>query len=95
MNNHITPQPAHVTPADDMTCRDVAAFLMAYLDGELAVEPRRAFDDHLAQCSSCVRYVEHYRRTVAMAQATGQSIDDVPVPSGVLRAIRQARFHVA
>lgn len=95
MNNHITLQPAHVSPADDMTCRDVSAFLMAYLDGELAASARRAFDEHLAQCSSCVRYVEHYQRTVAMAQACGQSADELTVPAGVLRAIRQARSHVA
>ena len=58
-------------PPDEMTCRDVAEFLMAYVDGELSASTQQAFNEHLAQCSSCVRYLDHYRRTVAMAQAMG------------------------
>jgi anti-sigma factor RsiW len=91
---HHSDHSAFVVPAD-MTCRDVAQFLMAYTEGELAPAAKSSFDAHLAQCSSCVRYVQHYRRTVAMAQASGQSAEELAVPPGVLRAIREARTHVA
>lgn len=77
---------------DELTCRDVAEFLMAYSDGELGADARGAFEAHLAQCSSCVRYVEHYRRTVAMAQAMGREYVSPDAPPGVLRAIREARM---
>ena len=79
-------------PAEELTCRDVAEFLLAYTEGELATDTRKAFDAHLSQCSSCVRYVEHYRRTVAMAQAVGRTVAGVDAPPGVLRAIREARM---
>ncbi|MFN5946139.1 MAG: anti-sigma factor family protein [Phycisphaerae bacterium] len=78
---------------DEMTCRDVAEFLMAYVDGDLSTSTQQAFNEHLAQCSSCVRYLDHYRRTVAMAQAMGREITSVDAPPGVLRAIRDARMN--
>lgn len=80
-------------PPDETTCRDVAQFLMAYVDGELSASTQRAFENHLAQCSSCVRYLDHYRRTVALAQASGQDITSIEAPPSVIRAIREARMH--
>ncbi|GDX99885.1 hypothetical protein LBMAG48_22890 [Phycisphaerae bacterium] len=86
----MTTSPTNPTP-DELTCRDVADFIMSYLDNELATSVQKSFSDHLAVCSSCVRYVEHYRRTIEMAKAAGKGIEDVAVPPSVLRAIREAR----
>ena len=43
-----------------MTCREIADFLLAYLDGELSAGWRRAFEAHLAECPQCVDYIESY-----------------------------------
>jgi anti-sigma factor RsiW len=69
-------------------------FLALYLDGELPPESRRAFDEHLAECAACVRYLNSYKATIAMGRVALQS-DDTPAPSsvpqGLIAAIRAAR----
>lgn len=77
-----------------MTCKEVNEFLMAYLDAELPGEARLEFEAHLSECSSCMRYLEQYRRTVQLGREACAP-DDAPatnhVPSGLLNAIRKAR----
>ncbi len=80
----------------DLSCKDVIEFLMAYLDEELPGPTRRAFEDHLKVCPSCVNYLESYRATVRLARASGRrdTIDPPPnrhVPEGLVRAVRAAR----
>ena len=41
-----------------MNCREFLDFLMAYLDDELPAAQRAALDDHLADCPSCVTYLD-------------------------------------
>jgi anti-sigma factor RsiW len=81
-------------PNSSITCKDVAEFLMSYTDGEMPAQARSQFDEHLAICASCGRYVNQYQRTVRMGQqafgATGASAEGV-VPAGLLEAIRSAR----
>lgn len=77
-----------------MTCKDVADFLMAYLDNELPHEQRTQFDEHLTLCSSCVRYLELYKRTIRMGQAALTPTDQPAagyVPPGLIEAINAAR----
>jgi anti-sigma factor RsiW len=75
-----------------LTCRQVADFLMAYLDGELAAAERAAFDAHLHHCDECVRYLRDYQATVHLAQDLRDDSDepsDAPAP--LVRAILAAR----
>ena len=51
-----------------MTCREFAEFIAEFLDGELPSAERRAFEDHLARCRNCARYLEGYRQTVALGR---------------------------
>ncbi len=78
-----------------MTCKDVNEFLMAYLDAELPEETRRGFEEHLRECSSCMRYLEQYRRTVQLEREACTPADAPAmhnVPSGLLDAIRKSRL---
>lgn len=60
-----------------MTCRDVDEFLMRYLDGDLTAEQRVTFEQHVARCADCRRYVEGYRRAANLAaEACRESPDD-------------------
>lgn len=88
-----------------MKCREVADFLMAYLDGELPEDQRGVFEAHLRGCSACERYLESYRRTVELGRKAyegaggcgdlpggcpGMDADATGVPEEVRRAIRKA-----
>lgn len=80
------------TATDDLSCRDVADFLMAYLDRELDPSQRAAFDAHLAVCDECVRYLRSYDRTVRLAKAAGREVDEpTAVPERLVRSIAAAK----
>jgi anti-sigma factor RsiW len=77
-----------------MTCRELVEFLMEYLSGELAVDQRRAFEDHLAVCPECVVYVKSYEETVKLGKAAFSHPDaGIPdeVPDDLVKAILRAR----
>ena len=81
-----------MTTTDDLSCRDVADFLMAYLDRELDPSQRAAFDAHLAVCDECVRYLRSYDRTVRLAKAAGREADEpTAVPERLVRSIAAAK----
>jgi len=81
-----------------MTCRELADFLMEYLDGELPADVRAAFDRHLSLCPNCVAYLAAYKTTIAMgrrafaadeAEADADARPDVP--EDLVKAILIAR----
>jgi anti-sigma factor RsiW len=49
-----------------VTCRELVELVTAYLDGGLTPEERSAFDQHLALCRGCERYLEQFRTTIAL-----------------------------
>jgi anti-sigma factor RsiW len=47
-----------------MDCRElIEQFLMDYVSRALLPEQEAAFDQHLAQCPSCVNYLRSYQET--------------------------------
>jgi anti-sigma factor RsiW len=81
-----------------VTCQEFVSFVMAWLDGELTAGERASFDEHLAVCPDCVRYLDQYRDTVAAVQLEGGQLeggrgDALPggVPDDLVRAIIAAR----
>jgi anti-sigma factor RsiW len=76
-----------------MTCREIADFLLAYIEGELPAHRRRTFEEHLAECEQCVDYIESYKATVELGKAAFQHDDEVPadVPEALVEAILAAR----
>jgi anti-sigma factor RsiW len=75
-----------------MTCREALDFLMAYCDGDLPTAERSLFDEHLAECPSCVAYLHSYRETVRLGKALG-ALDAAtpPIPAELIQAILAAR----
>ena len=50
-----------------MSCKEVVLqFLMEYLSRELPSELEAEFELHLAQCPSCVNYLQSYKDTVTL-----------------------------
>jgi len=86
---------AHPMGHDDptppsLTCRDVTAFVMDYLDDVLPTIERAAFEAHLAACPDCVVYLASYREAVRLAKTHG-TVDD-HMPEELVQAILAARL---
>ena len=74
-----------------MTCRDLAGFLLEYVEGELAPDARQRFDEHIAICPDCVRYLQHYTETVKAGRLAMAEELPVDVPEALVSAILRAR----
>jgi anti-sigma factor RsiW len=77
-----------------MTCREIADFLMNYLDGELTQAEREVFEEHLGLCPECVTYLQTYRITVQVSHTACRTPDGNPcaeVPDRLVQAILAAR----
>ena len=81
-----------------MTCREFIEFLWRYIEGELSPAERTTFDDHIANCSACTRYLQQYHDTVHTGkEAVAISNDQVPstIPEELLQAILKSRRTIA
>lgn len=77
-----------------MTCRELVAFLMDYLDGVLPDAERQCFEEHLGECPDCVAYLATYRETIRLGkEACTSNQDAIPaeVPEDLVRAVLAAR----
>lgn len=80
--------------APELSCREIADFLMAYEDGELSEAVRGEFDAHLAVCPDCVAYLASYRATVALGKRAFADEDAAAadeVPEELVEAVLAAR----
>lgn len=73
-----------------MTCRELNDFLADYVDGDLPRDLRRAFEDHLAKCPDCVRFVESYRATIRLERHAMARDPEVALPPSLVNAILRA-----
>jgi anti-sigma factor RsiW len=74
-----------------MNCREMAAFLMDYMSGELPADQQARFDDHLRRCPECVCYLKSYAFTVKACHEAGAARDVPPLPDELVRAILASR----
>ena len=77
-----------------MTCRELTEFLGDYLSGELPPPQRKTFEEHLAACVDCRRYLASYETTIRLGKAAMRATDaDVPaeVPEGLVQAVLASR----
>jgi anti-sigma factor RsiW len=47
-----------------VTCEEFVELVTAYLEGTLPDEQRRAFDEHIALCPGCDRYLVQFQTTI-------------------------------
>jgi anti-sigma factor RsiW len=86
-----------VTSTRKLTCRELIAFLIDYIDGTLAGDELASFDAHLAVCPDCVNYLDAYRATVRAGRAAFADPDEfVPdaVPEELVAAILETRRRI-
>lgn len=76
-----------------ITCEQLSEFLADYIDGTLPEPQRAEFERHMGVCPPCVRYLESYRRTIALTrEALGPADAPLPatIPEGIVAAVRAA-----
>ena len=49
---------------EQLSCRELVELVTDYFEGGLAPDERARFEDHVARCGGCSRYVEQMRATV-------------------------------
>ena len=77
-----------------MTCRDFADFLADYLAGDLPEDILATFEDHIAVCPNCVRYLAQYRESIVVGRQAFRDLDAgvaSDVPEDLIAAILAAR----
>jgi anti-sigma factor RsiW len=81
-----------------MNCREFVEFLWRYIEDDLAPAERVTFDDHLARCPHCVKYLHSYQETIRIGKvAFTPSEETVPaeVPEDLIKAILASRSKTA
>ena len=69
-----------------MTCEAlINKFLMDYHTGNLPLARKLEFELHLTLCGDCRKYVDSYRKTIALAETSGQA--NPAVPEELIKAI--------
>jgi anti-sigma factor RsiW len=64
-----------------MTCRELVELVTDYLDGVLSPDARRRFDEHLAICDGCERYLDQFRVTMgALGELPTDAVPVLPNP---------------
>ena len=68
-----------------LTCQDVIALLLDYLEATLTPETIADFERHLEICPPCVAYLRTYQKTQELTGATGR----VEMPDEVKARLRE------
>jgi anti-sigma factor RsiW len=63
--------------AVELTCQEIVEIVTDYLEGALPDGERRRFEEHLAGCQGCRRYLDQMRLTVL---ATGRLTEESLAP---------------
>lgn len=51
---------------DDMVCIELVELVTDYFEGALSDGDRRRFEEHVAECGPCARYIEQLRMMIEL-----------------------------
>jgi len=68
-----------------ITCRQITALILDYVNGELDAETALALKEHLRKCPDCIAFLATYQKTI---QAT-RSLPYESLPLGMRTRVRQ------
>ena len=54
-----------MSAVEQLSCRELVELVTDYFEGALSPEERARFEEHVARCGGCTRYVEQLRATIA------------------------------
>ena len=67
----------------EMPCQELVEVITHYLDGTLPPTDRARFDEHLAGCGACTRYLRQFRETII----TLRGLPDAEIPESERREL--------
>jgi anti-sigma factor RsiW len=73
----------------EMPCREFVECITAYLDGTLAPEDRRRFDEHLSVCPHCTAYLDQMRTVLRLTGRLTEEQIPEPAREDLLRVFRE------
>jgi len=76
---------------DEMACIELVGLVTDYFENRLSESDRRRFDEHLAVCEPCVRYVEQFRVTIELTGRLDEGDLDPELRETMLDAFREFR----
>jgi anti-sigma factor RsiW len=71
-----------------LSCRELVELVTEYLEGSLDGQRRARFEQHLAICAGCQRYLDQMRATIAAAGSLRESDLGEPERTKLLEAFR-------
>ncbi len=74
-----------------MTCAEFVELVTAYLDSTLAAEERAAFEEHLALCPGCDRFLAQFRVTIDLLGELPEESISAPARERLLAAFAEFR----
>jgi anti-sigma factor RsiW len=76
----------------EVRCVEFVEQITEWLEGGLSDPERLLFEEHLAYCSPCGRYVDQFRATLQLLRESDQRLGDAPpqpLRDALLDAFRQ------
>jgi anti-sigma factor RsiW len=73
---------------NEITCQQLVELVTDYLEGSMPPTQRLRFEEHIAFCEPCVRYLEQMRGTIAMAGTLRENDLDDDSRDAMLRVLR-------
>jgi anti-sigma factor RsiW len=74
---------------EQLSCQELVELVTDYLEGALAPNERRRFDEHLELCDGCRRYVEQMRTTLRVTGALSPEAIGPDAEAALLRTFRR------
>ena len=77
-----------------ITCQEFEAFIVDFVDDDLAPNERKLFNFHMTICPMCNVHFSEYRRTIELSQKVCEADDEnlpADVPEELVAAILTAR----
>lgn len=80
-----------------ITCQELEAFIIDFIDNRLTEEQHVIFNTHLEECDHCKIYIADYQKSIGLSQSafkkaasTNSSINEGDIPEELVQAILQA-----
>lgn len=74
---------------DEIVCQELVELVTEYLEGTMPSAQRLRFEQHIAFCSPCVRYLEQMRQTIIVTGALREDDLDAESREAMLRVFRE------
>jgi anti-sigma factor RsiW len=83
----------HLSPSDEIVCRELVELVTPYLEDSLPPEERALVDQHLAGCDGCEAYVQQMRLTIRAIGHVSEDAITSKTREDVLAIFRSWRDH--